>query len=126
VSYRSVIPVALFGLLLVSGCAILTDPAGKSIKPALDARKNAEETVVPGTLDDVYRKVVATADAAGWEVFRAFPEKHMVVYHQIPGAVDSTQVGVFCTENAQGILVQVASPSLFSRELAAKALFPRL
>jgi hypothetical protein len=120
------VPHALLCLFLLSGCAILTDPAGKSIKPALEARKNAKEMIVSGTLDDVYRRVIATADAAGWEVFRESPEEHLVVYHQIPGAVDSTQVGVFCSEAAHGILVEVASPSLFSRELAAKVLFQRL
>ena len=117
---------AVVALVLLNGCAILTDPGGRSVKPVLNARKSARTHVVSGNLEDVHRKAIAIADAAGWEVFRAFPEKHMVVYDRIPGAVDSTQVGVFCSETAEGILVEVASPSIFSRELAAKILFQRL
>jgi hypothetical protein len=92
----------------------------------MDARQTALRTVVPIGVEQAYRKVLIIGDAAGWEVFREFPEKHVVVYHKVPGSVDSTQVGVFCVETEGGTLVEIASPSAFSRELAAKTLFRRL
>jgi malonyl CoA-acyl carrier protein transacylase len=116
----------LTSAFLLAGCAVIRDPTGLSVEPALRARETAKQTVVAGSLDDVYRKVLATADAAGWEVFREFPEDHMVVFHKLPGAVDTTQVGVFCSESGQGVKVEVACLSLFSRDYAAKTLFSRL
>ncbi|MBT3288236.1 MAG: hypothetical protein HN849_09300 [Victivallales bacterium] len=113
-------------LATLSGCAIIRDPGGNSVAAVRKVRAEARTRVVPGKLEDVYRRTIETADAAGWEVFRRFPEEHLVVYHQIPGSVDSTQVGVFCSESDGGVLVEVASPSIFSRELAAKILFRRL
>ena len=113
-------------LAALSGCAILRDPGGNSVEAIRKARPDARTRIVPGKLEDVYRRTIETADTDGWEVFRKFPEEHLVVYHQIPSSVDSTQVGVFCSESDEGILVEVASPSIFSRELAARVLFRRL
>ena len=59
-------------------------------------------------------------------MFRELSEERLVVFDHIPGSVDTTQVGVFCTESDNGVLVEVSSQALFSRELAAKALFERL
>lgn len=117
---------AVLSLALLCGCAILKDPAGRGVQSVYDARPMAKSRVVPGKVEDVYRKVLAIADGYGWEVFRELPEEHLVVFDHIPGSVDTTQVGVFCTESDNGVLVEVSCQALFSRELAAKALFQRL
>jgi hypothetical protein len=82
--------------------------------------------VVQGSLDEVYGKVRTIGTGQKWEIFREFPDEHLVVFHNLPGSVDTTQVGVFCSEAENGILVEVSCLGVFSRELAARVLFQRL
>ncbi len=117
---------AILGLATLCGCAVLMDPAGRSVQPVYDARPQAKSQVVPGTADEVYQKVLAIASAYKWTVFREFPKDHLVVFDHVPGSVDTTQVGVFCTEDGGNVTVEVSSRSMFSRELAAKVLFRNL
>lgn len=117
---------AVLSLGLLCGCAILMDPAGHGVQPVYDARPQAKSRVVPGTADEVYQKVLAIASTYKWTVFREIPKDHLVVFDHIPGSVDTTQVGVFCTEDNGQVTVEISSPAMFSRELAAKVLFRNL
>ena len=69
---------------------------------------------------------MAVADAGGWELFREIPEENLLVFHQIPDTVDSTQLGVFLSETSEGVRVEVSCLSRFCRDSAAKFLFDRL
>lgn len=112
--------------LLASGCAVLKDPSGMGVQDVHAARPQAKTQVVRGTPDEVYAKVRAIGTAQDWEVFREFPEAHLIVFQRIPGSVDTTQVGVFCSQAEDGVLVEVSCLGVFSRELAARILFSRL
>lgn len=112
--------------LLVGGCAVLKDPSGMGVQDVHAARPQAKTRIVRGTLGDVYAKVHAIGTDQEWEVFREFPEEHLIVFQRIPGSVDTTQVGVFCSPAEGGVLVEVSCLGVFSRELAARILFDRL
>ncbi|MDX9979600.1 MAG: hypothetical protein RBU25_06060 [Lentisphaeria bacterium] len=112
--------------LLAAGCAVLRDPSGMGVQDVHAARPQAKTRVVRGTTDDVYAKVRTIGTDQAWEVFREFPDEHLIVFQRIPGSVDTTQVGVFCSQAESGVLVEVSCQGVFSRELAARILFDRL
>lgn len=113
-------------LLVFCGCTVLKDPGGTSVQEVHNARPQARTKVVEGTLEEIYSRVRVIGNSQGWEVFREFPEQHLTVFHRIPGSVDTTQVGVFCSPAETGVQVEVSSQGVFSRELVARVLFDRL
>lgn len=61
-----------------------------------------------------------------FEVFQAKGRKGVVVFYGIPGQVDTTEVGVFITPQADGSLVEIISRSSSAQKKVARAVFTEL
>lgn len=110
--------------LLIFGC-IAVDPLGTSTEELEKSRSASAEMVVPLPYGDCFSQTVMFARESGWTVFQQLPDKDLIVLMGIPGATDTTQVGVFLVENAGRTTLQIASPSFLAREKVFRLLAAR-
>src|ERR1044071_9375806 len=87
------------GILVLSGCAPALESAkvvwGSSTRALEKARSEAVREDFPLAYDDCFREVLKIAGVEKWEAFIKDKKKGVIVVIGIPGAVNTTEVGVF-------------------------------
>ena len=121
-------------ILLVSGligCAHLTEIPkelwGSSTRALEESRSESISKTYLGDVAQCYSRVLETAKDNKWEVFIADKRKHMIVFMNIPGSIDTTEVGVFFSPvETEKTKVEVTSLSPQAKVLASNLLFAEL
>jgi hypothetical protein len=119
-------------VVLCCGCAALKDAplciAGVSTRSLESGKKDSIYQVYPCGLTECFQSVVDISAKNGFLVFRKDPVRGLVVVMDIPGQVNTTEVGIFLTElsNDQGVRIDLSSRSTPAKRAVAKALFSEL
>jgi hypothetical protein len=120
------------GVMLLGGCASLWDTpkavAGFSIRDLEAARANAVSQVYQAGPDEVFTAVLEELKELKYLVFMQDDVRRFISVMNIPGAIDTTEVGIFVTElpGGQGVKVELSSRSTPARRAVAMALFDKL
>ncbi len=118
--------------VLLAGCASLKDAPksflGFSTRSLEDGRVDSIFQVYLCDLAQCFGAVVDIAQVNNYHIFMKDQVRGLVVLMNIPGCVDTTEVGVFLTElpEGQGIRVELSSRSTPAKRVVAKVLFSEL
>ena len=116
-------------LIAVSGCASITsipkNILGVSTKNLDNARSNSIYQVYQADYFDAYKAVLDAAKKSGYYVFLNDEVRGVIVLMNIPGCVDTTEVGVYVSRLAkdQGVKIELSSRSTPAKRIVAKVLF---
>jgi hypothetical protein len=114
------------------GCAGLLDApknvVGISVRDMEDRRSGSIYQSYECSVMECFDAVVDIAVLNKYNVFLKDEAKGVIVLMDIPGAVDTTEVGVFFTalETSKGVKVEVSSRSAPAKRTAAVLLFAEL
>lgn len=111
----------LLCVLPLIGCAALWDApkniVGFSTRSLEAARVNASYQSYAASQEDIFRAVLDISVKEKYNVFMKDEIRGMIVVMGIPGAVDTTEVGIFITQTSKPGVVKV---ELSSRSSPAK------
>lgn len=115
----------LFLTVFVSGCAFFTDPLCLSLDDVELARERQsvrmESELEVGKLR---ANIKATAEVKKWLIYRDLPSDNLFVVMNIPGFIDTTEVGVWVEPKEEGgCVVEVASLNPKAQKVVEKELF---
>ncbi len=119
-------------LLLFAGCGSLQDSpksfVGSSTRVLEAGRSDSIYQVYPSDMPRCFDAVVQIAAKNHYYIFSQDQARGLVVLLNIPGCVDTTEVGVFLTElpAGEGIRVELSSRSTPAKRAVAKVLFSEL
>ncbi len=119
-------------MISLSGCSVLQDApaniAGGSVRALEDARVDSVYQSYPCEMGACFDAVLTIAKDKGYYVFSKDRIRGFVVLMNIPGCVDTTEVGVFLSESLRGsgILVELSSRSSLAKKAVARILFAEL
>ncbi len=122
----------LFLLVAFCGCASLLDApknvAGVSVRDMEDRRSGSIYQSYECSTMECFDAIIDIAILNKYNVFSKDQVKGIIVLMDIPGAVDTTEVGVFLTalENKNGIKVEISSRSTPAKRTVAVLLFAEL
>ena len=114
------------------GCAALMDApsniAGFSTRSLEERRTDSVYQVYDCSEALCFQEVLNAAQNEKYHVFTQDQAKGVIVLMSIPGAVDTTQVGVFFTplSGQKGVKVELSSRSTPAKRVVAKVLFEAL
>ena len=125
-----IIPLLIF-VSVVSGCATIKETAkvfwGSSTKVLEEARINALSNVYQCTYEDCYREVLQISQLEEYKVLIKDKTKGHIVFINIKGAVDTTEVGVFFEKVKENeTQVDISSLSSNAKTIVAGVVFPQL
>ncbi len=121
----------LLSVLLLVGCAPGTEVVkkiwGSSTQTLERARMNAASQSFAIPYDEGFKEILQIAATQKWEIFLKDKQEGVIVVMDIPGAVDTTEVGIFVdADGADKIKVDITSLSSNAKLVAADILFPEL
>lgn len=122
----------LFLLLTCFGCASLWDApknvAGFSVRDMEGRRSGSIYQSYACTLPSCFNAVTNIAIQNKYNIFTKDEARGLIVLMGIPGAVDTTEVGVFFTvlEKESGVKVEISSRSSPAKRTVAVLLFAEL
>ena len=134
----------LFGIFIVihlTGCATISEPVKSLLGVSTKALEEAKVDAVGARYDCTYSECFDAVLSLGkdqavdtsikkkyYEVFQKNYKKGFIVVMGIPGQVDTTEVGVFLSEDTadKSINIQVSSLSTSAKHKAATAIFNEL
>lgn len=125
-SYKAVLMTVL--AVMLSGCAGLKDvPAtvwGSSTRVLEDKRGNAMSKTYEKGYWEVFRTAVKVLEKKRFVIFKKDEVRGLMIVMGVPGAVNTTEVGVFFVElNEQQTRVELTSLSTNAKRRLAKSLF---
>lgn len=118
--------------LTVSGCASLQDApkkmAGVSRRSLEAAKADSIYQVYTCDMAACFDAVVDIAAQEKYTIFMKDPVQGFISLMNIPGVVNTTEVGVFMTQlsHGQGVRVELSSRSSPAKKVVAKKLFSEL
>ena len=121
--------IVIFTLFFCSGCASLWDApkniVGFSTKDMEDARAESLYQSYQGEFLDVFNAVIEIAKENKYYIFTKDEIRGMIVLMEIPGAVNTTEVGVFVMPlpGNKGVKVELSSRSTPAKRTVAQGLF---
>ncbi|MBF0619955.1 MAG: hypothetical protein HQL19_07300 [Candidatus Omnitrophica bacterium] len=124
--------ILLISVVIFSGCASFWDAprnvVGVSTRALENARKDSVFQVYACEYADCFNAVVDSAEKSKYIVFMKDQIRGLVVIMNIPGVVDTTEVGVFIAPlaNHKGVKVELSSRSTPARRAVAQILFTDL
>lgn len=125
--FKSCLLLLASALLLIgagSGCQTIL---GTSMADVEKARATADVKTVSAPADTVFQTLLGAADENKLLVFVKNPAARTLLLMNIPGSIDTTEVGVFVTETKPGeSKVEVSSRAPFAKDTASKLLFKAL
>ncbi len=115
----------------LAGCSSLQEKArviwGSSTKALNEARSTAQEQTFMCSYKECFDQVLEASHQAGYKVFIKDPRKQIIVLMNIPGSIETTEVGIFFDESSDGqTLIQVSSLSFRAKQTAAAEIFDHL
>ncbi|MBF0523349.1 MAG: hypothetical protein HQL24_09895 [Candidatus Omnitrophica bacterium] len=136
ISFLAILTLSFF----VCGCESLLDAPkviwGSSVRELEADRAHADKKTYFASFNDCYQTILDLAKidpsaklpvAKPYEIFSKDPIRGIIVVMGIKGNIDTTEVGIFLTENNDNTLtVEVASSSSSAQEKAAKIVFTEL
>ena len=123
--------ILLFVVFIFSGCATIAEAPksviGISTRDVDKVRASAATGVFQGDFTNIYDAVLAVAKESSFYVFSQDEVRGVIVLMNIPGYVDTTEVGVFISPLKSGeFKVEVSSRSSPAREDVAKIILGKL
>ena len=124
--------IVMSSLIFCSGCTTLCDAPkniiGFSTKDIEVARAESLYQSYQGEFSDVFNAVIDIAKENKYYIFTKDEIRGMIILMDIPGAVDTTEVGVFVTslEGKKGVKVELSSRSTPAKRTVAQGLFLNL
>jgi hypothetical protein len=120
--------IILFLLVFSSGCASLWDSpkniVGVSVRDLQEMRVESLYQAYPAEYSDVFSAVLDVAKDEKYHVFSKSQDRGLIVLMNIPGCVDTTEVGVFLTRlGDREIKVELSSRSTPAKRAVAQRLF---
>ena len=118
--------------VLLAGCASVLDSPrsllGVSTRDLELRRSQAVYKTLSCSPTDAFDAIEAFAEANKYLVFRKDRGALVLVLMRIPGAVDTTEVGVFLVplDEGRSVRIEVSSRSSFARRVVAQNLFAHL
>ncbi|MBF0331870.1 MAG: hypothetical protein HQL17_08020 [Candidatus Omnitrophica bacterium] len=118
--------------IIASGCASLTDipkkMGGTSRRTLEEAKQNSIYQVYSCDITACFDAVIEIATKANYNIFMKDRVRSFISLMNVPGVVDTTEVGVFLTEisNGKSVRVELSSRSSPAKKTAAKLLFSEL
>lgn len=117
-------------MIFICGCSpveVVKTVWGSSTR----ALEKARETALTRTYDQKYwdtvRHSIEAIDKFGWTVFMKDETKGYLVVMRVPGAVDTTEIGIFFVEVSENeTRVEIASLSTSAKRIVARQLFNAL
>ena len=122
----------LLFVFVFCGCSTLKDAsqcvAGVSTRSLESGKADSIYQIYPCDLTECFNTVVAIAEKNKYYVFMKDPIRGLVTVMDVPGQVDTTEVGIFLTElsKQQGVRVDLSSRSTPAKRAVAKVLFSEL
>ncbi len=118
-------------VLLLSGCALIKDTPrtiiGYSFRDLESRREGALYQTYEGSLVDCYHAILMIAKEQKYTIYYQNLEKALVVLMDVPGAVNTTEVGLFLEVLENGrVKVEIASRSSFAKKTVANAFFDQI
>lgn len=115
----------LFLTVFVSGCAFFTDPFCLSLDDVELAReKGTAKMESKLEVDKLRANIKATAEVKKWKIYRDLPSDNLFVIMNIPGFIDTTEVGVWVEPKEEGgCVIEVASLNPKAQKVVADELF---
>ena len=117
---------------VLAGCSTLGEVpaniAGVSIRNLEKARVDSIYQVYPCDLSACFSAVLEVAEKNQYYIFSKNEDKGVIVLMNVPGYVDTTEVGVFFSPElkGQGVRVELSSRSTPVKRDVAKVLFSEL
>jgi hypothetical protein len=124
--------VVIFLAFLFGGCAFVKDAPrnvmGFSVRDIEAARGNASSQVYQAASADIFKAVIEEFQLKKYYVFTKDEIRGFISVMNIPGVVDTTEVGVFITAlpAGKGVKVELSSRSTPAKRIVALALFEKL
>jgi hypothetical protein len=123
--------ILVFTAFVLTGCATIADApkniVGFSTRDMEAARVKATTADFQADFTGVFDTVLALAKENNYYVFTQDEVRGLIVLMNIPGFVDTTEVGVFITPLKGGAFrVEVSSRSSPAKEAVAKAILGKL
>ncbi|MBF0122297.1 MAG: hypothetical protein HQL21_02670 [Candidatus Omnitrophica bacterium] len=120
--------IVIFSFVFCSGCATLWDApkniVGFSTKDMEDARSESLYQSYQGDFLGIFQAIIEIANENKYYVFSQDEVRGMAIIMNIPGAVDTTEVGVFLTSLDTGnVKVELSSRSAPAKKTVAQVLF---
>ena len=123
----------LFFLVVVfTGCATVKDVsrnfAGTSTRDLEAGKADSVYQVYSCSMADCFAAVTDVADENNYYTFMQDEARGLIVIMNIPGCVDTTEVGIFFTalSGQQGTRIELSSRSSPAKKEVAKVLFSEL
>jgi len=121
----------LFSACLLTGCATVADVPksiiGSSTKDIEAARVKATTADIQADFTGVFDTVLDVAKENKYYVFSQDEVRGLIVLMNIPGCVDTTEVGVFISHLKGGTFrVEISSRSSPAKEAVAKLILGKL
>ena len=122
----------LFSIIILTGCSTIKDVSrnfmGTSTRELEAGKTESIYQVYPCDLAACFAAVSEVAHNNKYYVFMKDEVRGLVVLMDIPGCVDTTEVGVFLTElpKQQGVKIELSSRSSPAKKAVAKTLFSDL
>nr|CAX68906.1 hypothetical protein JG1_0200 [uncultured bacterium] len=117
-------------VLVLNGCSTLLNTPksliGISTKHLEDARANSLYQSYSCSFDQCYQTVLEIGKEQKYTAYLKKPGEGLIVFMNIPGAVDTTEVGVFLTAISSGVKIEVSSLSSPAKRTVAQAVFSGL
>ncbi|MGL4854844.1 MAG: hypothetical protein ACRC37_06290 [Lentisphaeria bacterium] len=91
------------------------------------ARNESTSMKVVGDVEAIRQEVAKIIKESGWYMYQDLPSKDCFIVMNVPGAIDTTDVGVFITSQSEKeVLVQVASLNRSAQAIVAEKIFSNL
>lgn len=122
----------VFSLILLCGCASVVDAPrnilGFSRKSLEKERESSSYQVYQSDRKDIFMAILEACGNAKYTVFTKDEISGFIAVMDIPGAVNTTEVGVFLTElpGGRGVKVELSSRSTPAKRSVAAVLFSKL
>lgn len=123
--------ILVFMVMTVSSCSFLSVPQevmktlwGSSTRALEEARTSAVVKTYDTAYGECFHYAMKVSDANQWVIFKKDEIKGFMILLNIPGCVDTTEVGVFFVRlSARKTRIEVSSLSTNAKRKAAKVLF---
>lgn len=110
--------------VLISGCTFITDPVCISLKDVEAARDGSIKMSSSLPIDKVRNNIKATASVKPWMIYRDVPSENCFVVMNVPGFIDTTEVGIYVIPQEEGgCSIEVGSLNPKAQKVIAGELF---
>lgn len=118
-------------MLILNGCAFIKNTpatiAGYSFNDLEHRRQDALYQIYDASIVDCYHAVLTIAKENQHTIYYQNLERSMIVLMDIPGAVNTTEVGVFFKSLEHGkVKVEIVSRSSFAKKTVANFFFAEI